>query len=163
MKFQGIENEPSFEIRQVGFEIVLPVWHEFLWPNRKSTIRQVNNMKLGGGTDSSIEKLYSPTFFGAYLNNQIVGVNSCHQSGQSLFRSRGLYVFPAWRRRGVARALLRETCLLAKSQGAVSIWSAPREESLGPYRSVGFEPVSELTHDGFEFGPNLYVVKKLSV
>jgi GNAT superfamily N-acetyltransferase len=149
------------DIRRLDFEAIFPIWRDHLWPNRKSKISPINCMKFKGGIDPTIRKMSTPTFFGAFKGDDLIGVNSCFFSSPTSFRSRGLYVFPAWRNQGVARTLLRAACEEAKKNGAVFIWSAPRESSLAPYLGEGFQIESSPVSEGFEFGPNIYVSKSL--
>lgn len=91
----------------------------------------------------------------------IVAVNSFHRAELPVVaRSRGLWVDPSFRNRGLGKQMLLETSRLARAMGSTMLWSYPRQTSLSVYESVGFHRVSGWC-DG-EFGPNCYVLKWLS-
>ncbi len=148
------------EIRETSFEKILPIWTDHLWPGRHSVIEPISRLKFLGGYDRTVENR-EPRFFVAYEEGQVIGVNSCLRTGPTEFRSRGLFVFPQHRHRGVASLLLEASCAVARERGATSIWSAAREGAVAAYRRVGFSVVSPAIHKDFEFGPNYFVSKEL--
>ena len=43
------------------------------------------------------------------------------------------------------------------------IWSIPRKSALPAYAKFGFETVGDYFDEGMEFGPNIYVIKRINV
>lgn len=132
------------EIRHIEFSTILLVWAEYLWPNRTSPIEphsaiEYNTMPY---IYNSEYKYNDPIFFGMYNNNELIGVNSGHQTGES-FRSRGLYVFEKYRGYGYGSKILLETVNFAKDRGYIFAWSIPRQTSLNSYTSAGFIQTSD--------------------
>jgi len=146
----------------VDFETILPFWQEKLWPNRTSEIKPMSSMMYQGGFDMEIYKKYSPTFFAVYnVVGEIVGVNSGHRTTDDLYRSRGIWVDPRYRKLGVSGVLFCELHGQAIKEKCKAIWSIPRKEALPAYEKVGFKKTSEFFDEGMEFGPNCYVYKDL--
>lgn len=146
----------------VDFETILPIWEEKLWPNRESEIKPMSSMMYKGGFDMDIYNLYEPTFFAVYNNaGQIIGVNSGHRTEQRLYRSRGIWVNPLYRKKGVAGVLFCELHGQAMKEECTAIWSIPRKKALPAYEKYGFEQTSDFFDEGMEFGPNCYVYKEL--
>ena len=52
---------------------------------------------------------FTPTFWGAFHNDKLVGVNSGHMTLGRLYRSRGLVVLPEYRKKQIAQKLLMKT------------------------------------------------------
>lgn len=102
-----------------------------------------------------------PAFFlGVFADSELVGVNSCHLSSQSHFRSRGLWVDPAHRGQGLAQMLFSATEELAKTNNADMIWSMPRQTALKSYQHFGFQTVGDFF--GTETADaNIYVIKPI--
>lgn len=142
----------------ITWEIIKPIWSDHLWPGRKSPIEQTSSIKFMGGYDLSI-KSNTPMFFGAFVKDECIGVNSGFATSKTHYRSRGLYVFPKHRGKGVGQLLLTRTIEEAKNENKNLIWSMPRKSSLGVYESVGYVAVSDFFNQDVEFGPNCYVVK----
>jgi len=120
-------------------------------------------MLLGGGYDIKIHQSYAAYFWGLFDEDQIVGVINGHQTSQDSFRSRGIYVSEDYRGKGCATRLINKTEEQGRKLGCKIIWSAPRKSTLSIFKNCGFETVSGPLYDkdGFEFGPNYYVSKKL--
>ena len=146
----------------VDFETVLPIWKEKLWPNRTSPIKPMSSMKYLGGYDMSIYEKYQPTFFVVYnVVGEIVGVNSGHRTSDKLYRSRGIWVDPRYRKKGISGVLFCELYGQAMKENCTALWSIPRQSALPAYEKYGFEKTSEFFDEGMEFGPNCYVYKEL--
>jgi len=147
----------------VDFETILLFWKEKIWPDRESTIKPMSSMMYQGGYDMSIYEKYTPTFFAVYnVVGEIVGVNSGHRTSDELYRSRGIWVDPRYRKLGVSGVLFCELHGQAMKEGCKALWSVPRKEALPAYKSVGFIQTSEFFDEGMEFGPNCYVYKELN-
>lgn len=152
----------KYKIKTVDFETVLPIWEEELWPDRASEIKPMSSMMYKGGFDMDIYNLYKPTFFAVYNNaGQIIGVNSGHRTEQRLYRSRGIWVNPLYRKKGVAGVLFCELFGQAMKEQCEAVWSIPRKSALSSYELYGFKKTSEFFDEGMEFGPNCYVYLEL--
>lgn len=134
----------EFNIKEISFFDILPMWEKHLWPNRTSAIESTSAIKYGSfpyeyDIDYMSSKFYG---FGAYVNDRLVGVNSGHMTGDS-FRSRGLFVMPEFRKHGIGNALLDVTLIKATVLKADYIWSMPRRRSLPSYEKTGFVKSSD--------------------
>jgi GNAT superfamily N-acetyltransferase len=114
-------------------------------------------MNYLGGNDLQNMK-YNPTFFGYYINDKLTGVNSGHMTMDNKYRSRGLYVFPEYRGKGIGIELLLAAIKQGKNEDAKLCWSFPRQESVNTYLSVGFTLSSDFATS--ETGTNAYCFKK---
>lgn len=56
----------------------------------------------------------------------------------------GVYTLPAWRRRGLARALLGEACAEARRRGWTRLRLRTTAQGRGLYTAVGFQPRDDL-------------------
>jgi len=129
-------------IKKITFEDILPIWEIHLWPNRISKIESNSAMNLLGGYDL-FNMNTIPTFFGYYVNDMLIGVNSGHMCINKQYRSRGLYVKEPYRRMGVGRELLLSTIIQGHREKAELCWSYPRESSWDAYESAGFALISD--------------------
>lgn len=142
----------------INFDNILPIWQYYLWPERKSVITGNSAMNYLGGYD--IKNLnFTPVFIAYFMDNQIVGVNSGHKCHDNSFRSRGLYVFPNYRKKGVGIKLLTKTIEIAIEQNANFIWSYPRQASWSTYEKSSFVLSSDWEKS--ELGFNAYCIKNL--
>jgi len=94
------------------------------------------------------------------------GVNSGHLTPNDKgtkeplwYRSRGLFVLPEWRKKGLGQLLLQRTIKEAIDKGCSHIWSYPNESAISVYLNVGFTQESDFQEA--EFGQNCYVLCKL--
>jgi len=85
---------------------------------------------------------FSPTFFGYFVEDKLVGVNSGHLCADNSYRSRGLWVDKDYRGNGFGRQLLEAVIDQGKLESADYIWSYPRKTSWPTYKSVGFKKTS---------------------
>ncbi len=106
---------------------------------------------------------YSPIFWGVYINNKLVGVNSGHRTTDTQYRSRGIWVNQQYRKSGISQMLFNMTAHQAILEGCDMIWSIPRKSALPAYTKFGFETVGDYFDEGMEFGPNIYVKKRINV
>ena len=131
-------------ISEITFKEIKPMW-EKLWPGRDK-ITPVTSMTSNNSWDLTIydkaaagEGLYAGIFFGVYNDrNQLIGVNSCHQTSDTHMRSRGLYVEPAYGGRGLGQYLLKAAIHVATTNNFEVIWSLPKSKAFKTYESVGF-------------------------
>ena len=121
----------------IPFEEIYSIWNTQLWPNRQSAIETHSAMNFLGGYD--IQNMVStPTFFAYKSDNKIVGVNSGHLCHDNSYRSRGLFVFPEYRKQGIGKILLVATIDKGINEGANYIWSYPKQSSWPTYEASGF-------------------------
>jgi GNAT superfamily N-acetyltransferase len=148
----------------IQFETIEQVWREKLWPGRTSAIESHSAMTWPHDANPYEYDMeifnYLATFFAAYDGSKIIGVNSGHKTKDTLYRSRGLWVDPDYRKQGVAQLLFDSTEMQAKLEGCSAVWSIPRKTALPAYQRFGFETVG-----GF-FGTetsdaNIYVIKQI--
>lgn len=124
-------------IKKIPFEQIYDVWLNHLWPHRTSSIDSNSAMIfLGGYTMDNMMTI--PTFFGYFIEDKLVGVNSGHKCSDNSYRSRGVYVFPEFRKREIGTKLLIATIDQGRSEGCSFVWSYPRRSSWNTYQSAGF-------------------------
>lgn len=145
-------------LHHINFETIYPIWKNKLWPDRVSAITGTSAMKYLGGYDNKNME-YTPTFLAYFLNNQIVGVNSGHQCMDNGYRSRGLYVFPEYRGKGIGIELLKATIKIGKDLGCTYIWSYPKDSSWTTYNKAGFSLSSDWEKS--ENGTNAYCIYQI--
>lgn len=152
------------KIQKISFTQAHSVWHTHLWPDRQSAIEPVSVMTWPfadpvADIDMSIQH-YEPTFWGVFLNDDLVGVNSGHRTSATQYRSRGLWVDPLCRSQGFAQLLFTVTQWQARQEGCDMVWSIPRQSALNSYTRFGFETVGDFfateTSDS-----NIYVMMQI--
>ena len=137
------------EIRKIKWEAVRAVWEENLTNMSleetsamscfKKRKQDPETMRLDEVAHYDLEnQKFIPTFWGAFHNDNLVGVNSGHMTLDRLYRSRGLFVFPEYRGQRTAQKLLLKTISQAYFEKAIACWSYPKRESWAPYNSTGF-------------------------
>lgn len=129
-------------IKKITFEEIYPVWKNYLWPERTSAIEPQSAMLFLSGYDLKNFD-YPSTFFGYFLEDILVGVNSGHLCIDRSYRSRGLFVMPEYRGKGIGKNLLIETIKQGIEEKAKFIWSLPRRTSWNTYAAAGFDLVTE--------------------
>lgn len=140
-------------IKKIAWEDILPIWETKLWPKsvRQSPIEPTSAMCLfkqwkhldDGNTilteHYDLENMkFTPTFWGCFIDNKLVGVNSGHMCINKEYRSRGLWVDPSYRGIAIGTKLLLKTISQGYHEGAVLCWSYPRFESWVTYHNAGF-------------------------
>ena len=128
-------------ILTTSFTEIYPIWRTFLWPDRESKIESTSAMMFLSGYDLKNFN-YTPTFFIYVIDDQIAGCNSGHMCADNSYRSRGLFVFPEHRKKGIGIELLKATIEQATVENASFVWSFPRETCWTTYKKSGFELVS---------------------
>ena len=81
---------------------------------------------------------FTPTFWGAFDNETLVGVNSGHMTLYELYRSRGLYVEEKYRGHGIGIKLLLKTISQGYFENAIGVWSYPNRKAWMSYAYAGF-------------------------
>ena len=134
-------------IERLDFNTIKNIWERDLWPNRSSAIETHSAMTWPfDGDPEPIDMnifTYEPTFLGAYIDNKLVGVNSGHRTSDAQYRSRGVWVDPNYRKRGVSQMLFLMTAHQAKVEGCEILWSIPKKTALPAYTKFGFETVGD--------------------
>ena len=134
-------------LERLDFNTIKTIWENNLWPNRSSAIEthSVMTWPYEGNPEQYDMDIfnYPATFWGAYLDNKLVGVNSGHKTTDKQYRSRGIWVNPEYRKRGVAQMLFLMTAHQAKVERCEMLWSIPRKTALTAYTKFGFETVGD--------------------
>jgi GNAT superfamily N-acetyltransferase len=151
----------TIELKEITFEEILPVWREKLWPGRKSAIEPISVIQHDGTYDMTIQQ-NTPTFFGCYAGDVLVGVNSGIKTTEVHYRSRGLYVDPAYRGNGIAKTLLKAVDYQATKEGCCIVWTMPRKDAWKTYHYCGYIQDTDFFNEGVEFGPNCFASKSVS-
>lgn len=125
-------------ISNTTFDVINEIWSKELWPNRKSIITPTSAMNYLEGYDL-INMTYNPTFICYLVEEEIAGVNSGHLCMDGSYRSRGLFVYPKYRKQGIGPKLLLATIDQGRKENARFVWSYPRNTSWETYKKAGFE------------------------
>lgn len=124
-------------IKIIDFNTILPIWENHLWVGRTSKIEPTSAMNYLDGYDLK-NMGFTPIFFAYYIDDTIAGVNSGHMCFLGGYRTRGLYVFPEHRKKGIGTELLLTAIEQAKLERAKFVWSYPRYEARSTYEQAGF-------------------------
>ena len=132
---------------RLSFDQILDIWQKKLWPNRTSAIETHSAMTwpYEGAPeeyDMNVFK-YPATFWGLFIDEKLVGVNSGHKTSDTQYRSRGIWVDPDYRKQGIAQNLFNMTKHQAILEKCEMIWSIPRKTALPAYTKFGFETVGD--------------------
>ena len=152
------------QAKKIDFNTIVDIWQHKLWSHRESDIETHSAMTWpfswpDNEIDMSIFE-YPATFWGVYIDNKLVGVNSGHLSAEVEYRSRGIWVDPDHRGKGIANLLF---CMLenqATIEGAEMIWSIPRKTALPAYTKFGFMTVGDFLETETS-DANIYAVKRI--
>jgi GNAT superfamily N-acetyltransferase len=142
-------------ILKTDFETILTIWKNDLWPSRSSMIESHSAMLLDGTYDLK-NYVYKPNFFVYMVDGKIAGCNSGHKCCDNTYRSRGLFVYPEYRKQGIGTKLLTQTIQQGLYEDCITIWSYPRYESWSTYESANFKLVSDWAKS--ETGDNAYCI-----
>ena len=146
------------EVIQCDFSEVEFIWSTQLWPGRQSKIEPTSAIDHEGDINLNILES-KPVFLKIEENKKIVGVLSGFQTSQRLYRSRGLWVEPAHRRRGLASKLIAEIERRAVLAKCDTLWTMPRASAQAFYLQQGFKIYKAIAK--YEFGPHLLVQKPI--
>jgi len=144
------------ELKNLTWEQVKPIWDTKLWPGRDS--EPVTSMKYLGGYDMSLKER-EPFFIGVVTGEYILAVNSYVRTGETEWRSRGLWVDQNFRRQGHAKMMLASMAGHIQNMQGTMIWTMPRTEALEAYQSVGFVRTSNWIEQ--DWGTNCYALMSL--
>lgn len=152
--------------QEINFDQINSIWSSKLWPNRESAIEPMSAMTwpFEGSPppyDITIFEKYKPTFWGIFVNGNLIGVNSGHRTTDRQYRSRGIWVDPEYRKYGYSQHLFYLTEQQAVKEGCEVLWSIPRKTALKAYEKFGFNTVGDFfateTSDS-----NVYVIKNFA-
>lgn len=144
-------------IKLISFEEILPLWKK-LWPDT-DPIKPFNEWEFLGGYNPEVP-CSEVWFIGYYDGDSLVGCNSCFMSSKMHLRSRGIYILPEYRGKGISKHLFDATIQIAEKNNAELVWSYPRLDALPSYLAAGFEAIGD-PFDDFDYGPNIWAVKYL--
>ncbi len=144
-------------IKEITFEEILPFWKQLWWP--KVDIQKRSGRLLLFGFDRSIitNDDIKVTYFGAERDGKIVGVNSGYSLREFEYRSRGLYILPEYRKKGIAQELLQATQDKGHEEKTITLWSLPRRTAINAYIKFGFKILSDYSDE--EYGQNCFAMK----
>lgn len=135
------------KIERLTFKHINDIWSTHLWPDRESAIESHSAMTWpfeGNPEEYDMNVFnYPATFWGVYIDNKLVGVNSGHKTTDTQYRSRGIWVDPEYRKQGIAQNLFNMTKHQAVLEKADMIWSLPRKTALPAYTKFGFQTVGD--------------------
>lgn len=143
--------------RLLTFEEVVPFWKKLWYPKVDIQKRSGRLLLFGFDRNIIIDDTIEVTYFGAEADGKIVGVNSGFSPKPLEYRSRGLYVLPEYRIKGISQILLQATENKAIEERHITLWSLPRITAIEAYRKFGFKILSDF-FDG-EYGKNCFVIK----
>jgi GNAT superfamily N-acetyltransferase len=146
------------QLEKISFHQILPIWNNYLWPERVSEITPTSAMCYLGGYDL-VNMDATPTFFAYMIDGEIAGVNSGHMCNGKHYRSRGLYVFDKYRGNGLGTILLKATIEQAIVENASMCWSYPKDTSWKSYSRAGYRLASDFEIS--ENGTNAYCTIEL--
>ena len=133
--------------KKITWDQILHVWKEHL-PNMALEKNSAMCLFLNNGKilekrwDEPMYDLqnmeFPATFWGAFDDDKLIGVNSGHMTLNKFYRSRGLYVQEEYRKKHIGRKLLMKTMAQAKHEKAIACWSYPKNSAIKCYQSLGF-------------------------
>ena len=134
-------------LRKITWDQILPIWKKYL-PSMSLEPTSAMCLFLSTGTPLSkswgnpvydLKNMeFTPTFWGAFHNDKLVGVNSGHMTLGRLYRSRGLVVLPEYRKKHIAQKLLMKTIAQAIHEKAIVCWSYPKMSAEKVYHTQNF-------------------------
>lgn len=134
-------------IKKITWDQILPIWKKYL-PSMSLEPTSAMCLFLSTGTPLSkswgnpvydLKNMeFTPTFWGAFHNDKLVGVNSGHMTLGRLYRSRGLVVLPEYRKKQIAQKLLMKTIAQAIHEKAIVCWSYPKMSAEKVYHTQNF-------------------------
>ncbi len=142
----------DFEIKSISFEEILPIWKNFLWPERTSVIENVSCIDQWGKIDVGIRQFKSE-FYGCYFAEKIAGVISCHAISSEVMRIRGIYVFESYRNNRIGSRLISRVKTTTFEQNYKKIFGLVRANNETYFKNAGFVSYGRI--GSFEYGPHI--------
>ncbi|MBC7466591.1 MAG: GNAT family N-acetyltransferase [Bdellovibrio sp.] len=147
-------------IKQITFDQILPIWAQYLWPERRSIIEPVSAIDIDSNIDMGIFNFADNAhYFAAFNNDQIIGVISGHLTKPNQCRLRGLFVMPEYRGQSVSRRLIETELNHATELGCTQIWALIRTKNIGLFAKYEFK--EHMLTNKYEFGPHYIVQRKI--
>jgi GNAT superfamily N-acetyltransferase len=133
-------------IKQINFETIQEIWYEEDMWGQLAYANPVSSMLYKEGFNKLIHNLeYSnPVFYAYFKNNKILGVNSYHKVNEVQCRSRGLYVYPKYRKNNIGVELLKYAIEQNKNKSYKFIWSMPRSTAITTYKKAGYTITTDI-------------------
>lgn len=134
-------------IRDIDYETILKVWAEDDMWGKVHTDRIPKEYQTFDYDGLHSDEAGYPIYYAFFDGDEICGVNSYSHVNYEQCRSRGLYVYPKYRGKGIATKLLRYA--IHQNEGMYDfIWSLPRVGSESAYKNAGFDVEDKI----YDFG-----------
>jgi GNAT superfamily N-acetyltransferase len=131
-------------IINLNFCDIESIWRNHLWVNRKSKIESHSAMLYLEPTKFDSTNFSLPVYYFGYVEHSVLmGVNSVHACSDGSYRSRGLWVSPSHRKKGIGLCLLNAATECAIENKASKVWSFARKTSFDTYQKAGFVRTSD--------------------
>ncbi len=125
-------------IEQIAPELTWRLRRDVLYPNKSFY-------------DMGMEEDSNGYHFGAFTDNQLVGVVSLFANGTDC-QFRKLAISNSFQNNGYGRLLLKHMVCFAKSNGAIRIWCNARTTAIGFYLKTGFTKTGRtFSKNGFDY------------
>ena len=142
-----------YNIQHISFEQIEFFWSQHLWPERVSQIEPISLINSDGDIDISLRK-YQPSFYGLFLNKNLIGVASTCQTNTIEFRLRGISLNKEFRGLGLSNSLIKKSFQhILELVDEPVVWTLSRESNFSFYQKYGF--VEQKKVQGFEYGPHI--------
>lgn len=137
-------------IKKITYDDILLIWTKYM-PNMSLEPASAMSCFYAQVLNKETDKLeytdhydlenqkFTPTFWGAFDNEKLIGVNSGHMTMDRLYRSRGLFVQEEYRKMGIGKKLLLKTISQAHHENAIGCWSYPKNTAWLAYARAGFQ------------------------
>ena len=146
-------------IIELNFEHILPLWKdESMFGD--TIIKAVSSMKYWngldhhGGNEMSVYDLdkSNPVYLGYIVGLELAGGVSFFSMENNIYRTRGLFVYPKHRNKGIATKLLNRVISRVHERHDIFeegiLWAMAGPNSIAAHRRVGFDQISEqFSHD----------------
>lgn len=133
-------------IEIINFNTIQEIWYEEDMWGQLAYAEPVSSMLYLNGFDMNVNDLeYSqPIFYAFFIDSIIAGVNSYHRVSDNQCRSRGLYVYPKYRKNNIGIELLKYAIEENRNKGYEFIWSMPRSTAISTYEKAGYKMTTEI-------------------
>ena len=146
----------EYIISKTDFLTVLPIWRDYLWPERMEPIEKTSALLFKKGIDLNYNSA-EVFFIKMEISGKIIGVCSGQKTQTREFRSRGLWVSENFRKRGLGSKLFFSVQKEARKRGCCHLWTLARHSSKKFYLSMKMRDCGQT--DQFEYGPHFWMSK----